>query len=178
MANIIKRSRDFLLTEGIFLILIGLFMIYMSQVTTFFFAFLLSIGLFFIGIYRTVNSIITRRDIPNPFLAIMSGILLALTGLYLILHPVFNTIVLTVAAAMFFIIESVNSFSVAILSKGFKQIFWAALLTGIVQVAMAMIIILGLPYTALWLIGLLIGISFVFSGVTAISVYSYSKELF
>lgn len=178
MSNIIKHAKDFLLTEGIFLILIGLFMIYMCQSTTLILSFMLSIGLFFVGLYRTVNSFILRKELHNPFISIMSAILLTLIGLYLIFHPLFNTLVLTIAVALFFIIESVNSFSAAIEAKGFKQVFWVSLFSGIIQLVLASIILLGLPYTALWLLGLLIGVNFVFSGTTAIAGYVYSKDLF
>lgn len=178
MSNIISKTRDFLLTEGIFLIVVGLFMIFMSQASTFFISFLLSIGLFFVGLYRIINSIVTRKNIPAPFLSIMSGIMLAIIGLYLIFHPLFNTLVLTVAAALYFVIESINSFSSAISSKGFKQIFWVGLFSGIVQLILAVIILLGLPFTALWILGLLIGVNFVFSGVTCISGYFYSKDYY
>lgn len=175
--NIIKHSRNLLISEGIFLIIIGLFIIYMSQAATLFFSLLLSIGLFFIGIYRTINAIVTRKDIATPFIAIMSGLLLSIIGLYLILNPLFNSMVLTIGIALFLIVESVNSFSTAVSVKGFKQLFWIALSTGIVQLLLAIIIIWGLPYTALWLLGMIIGINFVFSGISCISGYIYSKDL-
>lgn len=176
MSNIITRSRELFLTEGIFLIIVGLFMIFISQAATVFFSFLLSIGLVFIGIYKTVNSIVARRELSAPFISIMSGVLLTVIGLYLVFHPIFNTIILTVAAALYFLIESVSSFANAISSKGFRQIFWVDLFSGLVQLFLAIMIIIGLPSTAFWILGLLIGINFVFSGVTRISDYLYYKD--
>ncbi|MCD7739822.1 MAG: DUF308 domain-containing protein [Candidatus Gastranaerophilales bacterium] len=177
MSNIIKHSGDILLSEGIFLIIIGLVMIYLSQTTTIFLAFLLSAGLVFIGIYRIINTIIMRKEIASPFLQIISGLLLLIIGLYLIFHSIFNTLVLTVGAAMYFIFESINSFSFAISERGFKQIFWVSLFTGLVQLLLALTVILGLPYTAIWFLGMLIGINFIFAGITCISEYSYLKNI-
>lgn len=176
MSNIIRESKNLLIAEGIFLIIIGLIMIYLSQTTTILFALLLSIGLFFIGIYRTINAIIIRNEISSPILTILSGVLLSLIGLYLIMHPVFNILVITVATAIYFLIESINSFSAAISSNGFKEIFWFGLLTGIIQLILAIFILLGLPYTALWVIGLMLGINFIFAGITNLSVYSYLNK--
>ncbi len=177
MANVIKRSGDILLSEGIFLIITGLLMIYLSQTTTIILAFLLSAGLVFIGIYRIINSIIIRKEIASPFLSVMSGLLLFIIGLYLVFHPVFNTIVLTVAAAIYFLLESVSSFSAAISARGFKQIFWVSLFTGLVQLLLAVVILLGLPFTAIWFLGMLLGINFIFTGAASISGYYYLKSL-
>lgn len=177
MLNVIKRTGDILLSEGIFLIIIGAIMLYLSQSTTIILAFLLSIGLSFIGIYRIINSVIARKEIASPFLSIMSGLLLLVIGLYLVFHPLFNTLVLTVAAALYFLLESISSFSTAVTVKGFKQIFWVALFTGIVQLLLSIIILIGLPYCALWFVGMLVGINFIFAGIKNISDYSYLKQL-
>ncbi|MCD7780383.1 MAG: DUF308 domain-containing protein [Candidatus Gastranaerophilales bacterium] len=177
MTYIIRRSGDILLSEGIFLIILGLIMIYLSQTTTVILAFLLSAGLVFVGIYRIINSIIIRKEIASPFLSVMSGLLLFVIGLYLIFHPIFNTLVLTVAAAVYFILESVTSFSSAIFSRGFKQIFWVSLFAGLIQLFLSIIIVLGLPYTAIWFVGMLLGINFIFAGISSISGYSYLKSI-
>lgn len=177
MFNVIKKSGDILLSEGIFLILIGLVMVYLSQSMTVILAFLLSIGLSFIGLYKIINSVIARKEIASPFLSIMSGFLLLIIGLYLVFHPLFNTLLLTVAIALYFLLESISSFSTAVSVKGFKQIFWVALFTGVVQLLLSIVIFIGLPYTALWFIGMLIGINFIFAGIKFISDYSYLKQL-
>lgn len=177
MTNIVKRSGELLLSEGIFLIIIGILMVYMSQTTTIILAFLLSIGLVFIGIYRVINSIIIRKEIASPILSVMSGILLLLIGLYLVFHPLFNTLFLTVVTAIYFMLESINSFSSAISVKGFKQVFWVSLFTGSIQLLLSIVILLGLPYSALWLIGMLLGVNFIVAGITGISGYFYLKQL-
>jgi uncharacterized membrane protein HdeD (DUF308 family) len=160
MTDIIKRSGEVLLSEGLFLIIVGAIMIYLSQTTTVVLAFLLSIGLVFIGIYRIINSIIARKEITSPFLSAMAGSLLVIIGLYLIFHPLFNALVLTIGSVIYFLIESVSSFSTAISSKGFKQIFWVSLFSGVVQLLLAIVILFGLPFTALWFLGMILGINF------------------
>ena len=85
--------------------------------------------------------------------------------------------ILTIAAALYFIIESINSFSLAVSNGGFKKVFWISLFTGIIQLMLAIIIILGLPYNSLWFIGMLIGVNFIFSGITNISGYFHLKQL-
>lgn len=177
MTNIVKHSGDILLSEGIFLIIMGILMVYLSQTTTVILAFLLSIGLVFIGVYRIINSIIIRKEIASPILSVMSGLFLLLIGLYLVFHPLFNTLFLTIAAAIYFMLESISSFSSAISTKGFKQVFWVSLFTGIVQLLLSIAILFGLPYTALWFVGMLLGINFIFAGITSISGYSYLKQI-
>ncbi len=168
--------KDYLLSEGIFLIIIGIIMIYMLQSTTIIFSLLLSTGIFFIGIYRTINSIVTAKNTSSPFISIMSGLLLTAAGFYLMSHPLFNTLILTVAIAFFFVVESIKSFSIAIETKEFKQIFWTALFSGIIQLILAVLIIFNLNSFSFALLGFLIGINFVFSGITCISSFLQAKE--
>ncbi len=177
MENIIRRSGEFLLSEGIFLIIAGILTVYLSQTAAVLLAFILSVGLLFIGLYRFINSIVMRKEITSPFLSVMSGAFLAVIGLYLIYHPLFNILILTLAAVLYFIIESVNSFSVAVSNKGFGKVFLISLFTGIIQLLLAIIIIVGLPYNSLWFIGMLIGINFIFAGITSISGYFRLKNL-
>lgn len=176
MENIIKSSASLLLAEGIFLILSGITMVYLSQTTTIFFAFLLSIGLLFLGIYKTINNILLRKELKTPVLAILSGILLSAIGLYLIFNPIFNTIFLTLTVAIYLILESINSFSNAFLEKKFKQNFWLGIFAGIIQILLGIIIITGLPYTATWVIGMIMGINFIFAGMNSIILYNTLKR--
>lgn len=176
MENIIKSSASLLLAEGIFLILSGITMVYLSQTTTIFFAFLLSIGLLFLGIYKTINNILLRKELKTPVLAILSGILLSAIGLYLIFNPIFNTIFLTLTVAIYLILESINSFSNAFLEKKFKQNFWLGIFAGIIQILLGIIIITGLPYTATWVIGMIMGINFIFAGMNSIILYNTLKH--
>lgn len=177
MTSIANKTEKFLLSDGIFLIIIGMLMIYLSQATTVLFAFLLSIGMFFLGIYKIINSIVVRNEISTAFITIIGGLLLTIIGLYLVFHPIFNTLVLTIGTAIYFLVESINSLSFAISSKGYKQIFWIGLFSGVFQLLLAIMIILGLPDIALWLIGMLLGINFILAGITEISGYSYLKSL-
>lgn len=176
MENIIKSSASLLLAEGIFLILSGITMVYLSQTTTIFFAFLLSIGLLFLGIYKTINNILLRKELKTPVLAILNGILLSAIGLYLIFNPIFNTIFLTLTVAIYLISESINSFSNAFLEKKFKQNFWLGIFAGIIQILLGIIIITGLPYTATWVIGMIMGINFIFAGMNSIILYNTLKR--
>lgn len=176
MENIIKSSASLLLAEGIFLILSGITMVYLSQTTTIFFAFLLSIGLLFLGIYKTINNFLLRKELKTPVLAILSGILLSVIGLYLIFNPIFNTIFLTLTVAIYLILESINSFSNAFLEKKFKQNFWLGIFAGIIQILLGIIIITGLPYTATWVIGMIMGINFIFAGMNSIILYNTLKR--
>ncbi|MCD7879804.1 MAG: DUF308 domain-containing protein [Candidatus Gastranaerophilales bacterium] len=175
MNNIMNYPKTLFLTEGIFLVIIGLLMIYLSQTATIILAFALSAGLLFLGIYRMINSLMLRNELSSPFLSFMIGLLLSIIGLYLIFHPVFNVLVLTVSTIIYFIMESINSFSIAISSRGFKQIFWISIISGVIQLFLAGIILMSIPYGALWIVGMLMGINFLFVGITSIAGYNYLK---
>ncbi len=171
------NSEKIFLSEGTFLIAIGLMTIYLSQISEFLFATLFSLGLVFIGLYKLINSIITGRNIVNPFLSIISALFLMLTGIYLILNPIFEIVFLIIGTMMYLLIDSLVSFTAAVEAKSQKPIFWISVFTGLIQLALAVAVFYASPFYALWISGLALGIDFVFAGILYIAKYSYSKKL-
>ena len=49
--------------------------------------------------------------------------------------------------------------------SGSRGGWWALVLTGILNLVLAALLVLGLPGTAVWAVGVYLGISFIFSGV-------------
>lgn len=179
--NPIQNFFSLFLAEGIFLIVLGILIIILPQYTTFALAILLSCGLILLGIYRLINSIITRKEIIHPilnrWLKIITSILMIVIGIYLTMNPFFNVLFLTMGIGVYFILEGVNSFMIAIHHRDTLKYWWFTLFFSLIQFLLAFIIIFGLPFTALWTIGLLIGINLVFSGISLISIYSGTKSV-
>ncbi|MDD3236712.1 MAG: DUF308 domain-containing protein [Candidatus Gastranaerophilales bacterium] len=172
-----KKFFNLVLSEGILLIILGMLIIILPQITTFALAILLSVGLILIGIYKFINSIMLRHAIQNPWLSMIIALIMIAGGLYLTVNPFFNVFVLTLTIGIYFILEGINSISIAISQKDFVNYWWLALVGALVQFVLAFIIIFGLPYTALWTIGILIGVNMLFSGLTLISLYMGTKEI-
>lgn len=166
-----KGFMGLLLAEGIFVSILGLLIVILPQITTFALSILLSIGLVAIGLYKFINSIILRKEIHHAWLSMIIGILMVVTGAYLTMNPFFNILVLTMAIGIYFILEGINSITIAIQKKQLLKYWWVTLFSAIIQFLLAFIIIFGLPATALWTIGILIGVNMLFSGISLISIY-------
>jgi uncharacterized membrane protein HdeD (DUF308 family) len=88
----------------------------------------------------------------------------------LLLWPISGTISLTLVLIAFFIIEGIVSIMYAIEHRNQLSGQWGwMLLSGIIDLILAAIIFAGLPGTAAWALGLLVGINMLFGGAALIA---------
>ncbi len=172
-----NSTEKIFLSEGAFLISVGLITVYFSQVTQLAFLTLFSIGLFFIGLYKLINAIVMRRSISTPFLSIISAILLILSGVYLMFNPLVDSLFPIIGTVLYLLMESLISFAAAVDFAGQKPVLLIGIFTGLVQAALAAAVFLSAPFYALWISALALGINFIFAGILYITKYSYSKKL-
>jgi len=95
---------------------------------------------------------------------ILLGILYGITGAYLLLHPVAGLASLTIVLAAYLLVESILEFILSFQLRPLKGSGWL-LFDGIVTLILAMMIWRTWPVSTLWVIGTLVGISMLFSGV-------------
>ena len=85
---------------------------------------------------------------------------------------VLNLFLITMGIGIYFVLEGINSMVIAFESRGVLKHWWVGLVSGIIQFALAFIVLFGLPGTALYAIGILIGVNMLLSGISLISVYT------
>ena len=172
MADMVKRFCNTFLVEGIFVLIVGMLLLILPQVSTLALSLMISVALILAGIYKFISSIIRRDEIEKSWLSATIALLMIVTGAYLTIRPLFNLFLLTMGVGIYFVLEGVNSMVMAFESKGVLKHWWVGLLAGLAQFALAFIILFGLPGTALFTIGVLIGVSMLLSGIALISVYT------
>lgn len=172
MADMVKRFCNTFLVEGIFVLIVGMLLLILPQVSTLALSLMISVALILAGIYKFISSIIRRDEIEKSWLLATIALLMIVTGAYLTIRPLFNLFLLTMGVGIYFVLEGVNSMVMAFESKGVLKHWWVGLLAGLAQFALAFIILFGLPGTALFTIGVLIGVSMLLSGIALISVYT------
>ena len=172
-----KRFLSFVLIEGILLSVLGLGMLVLPKITTISFGLLLCLMFIVYGGYKVINAILTRNYSRHFVLNIVTGLLLFLTGVFLFMAPMFNLLLITSAIGVYFILESISSIAFAVQNKNTLYFWWLAILVGVMQFLLGLIIILGLPSTALWVVGVLAGINFLIAGVVFISMYLSTKYI-
>ncbi len=170
-----KRFLSFVMTEGILLTVLGLGMLLLPKITTITFGLMICLGFIIYGVYKTINAFMMRNYIRHFVLNMILGLVLAATGVILFMAPMFNLLIITSIVGTYFLIESISSMAFAIQNRKTLYFWWVELIVAVLQFFLGLIIILGLPSTALWVVGILVGVNFLAAGITMISMVVATK---
>lgn len=163
------------LIEGIVLVILGAAAILVPPVATFVVAVFLG-WLFLISGCLGLITTFWMRHAPGFWWSLLSAVLGIVVGLLLIARPVSGAISLTLVLIVFFVIEGVFSIMFALDHKRALSGRWGwVVLNGVVDLVLAAIIVAGLPGTAAWALGLLVGIDLVFGGMALITMALHAR---
>jgi len=152
------------LVEGIVLIVLGVFAILIPPIATLTFTLVLGWVFLISGVVGLFTTFWMRRA-PGFWWSLISALLGIVVGVALLAQPVSGALSLTVVLAAFFLIEGATSIMFAFEHKRELTGRWGWMLaSGVVDLLLATMILAGLPSTAAWAIGLLVGINMVFGG--------------
>jgi len=173
-ATAIRRSvRDhwlLFLIEGIVLVILGLLAILVPQIASLAVTILLGWLFLVSGVLGLVASF-WARGAPGFWWSLLSAVLTIVVGVLLLGWPVAGVLSLTYLLIAFFFIEGVASVMFAVEHRRELTNGWVwMLLSGIVTLALGVIILAGLPGTAAWALGLLVGIDMVFGGSALVAI--------
>jgi uncharacterized membrane protein HdeD (DUF308 family) len=116
------------------------------------------------------------RQAPGFWWSLVSAALGVLVGASLLAMPLSGAFSLTVVLVAFFIIEGVATIMFALDHKRELTGRWGWMLfSGIVDLALSVMIFAGLPSTAAWAIGLLVGINMLFGGSALIAMALHAR---
>jgi uncharacterized membrane protein HdeD (DUF308 family) len=164
------------LVEGIILVILGLAAIVIPPIATLAVEILLGWLFLISGVVGLITTF-WMRHAPGFWWSLVSAILGIAAGIVLLLWPLSGVLSLTLVLIVFFGIEGVASIMFALEHKRELSGRWGWLLaSGIVDLILAAIILAGLPGTAAWAIGLLVGINMVFGGSALIAMALHARE--
>ncbi|HUK01464.1 MAG TPA: HdeD family acid-resistance protein [Steroidobacteraceae bacterium] len=109
------------------------------------------------------------------FLYLLSALLRGFTGYLLIRYPLTGEISLTLVLASFFIVGGAFR-AIGAGALQFPQWGWAAV-SGVVSVALGVMLLMQLPASSLWFIGFAIGIEFIFDGASFIALGTAVRQV-
>jgi uncharacterized membrane protein HdeD (DUF308 family) len=165
------------LIEGIILVILGLAAIVLPPIATL--AVEIVLGWLFlisgvVGLFTTF----WMRPAPGFWWSLISAFLAIAAGIVLLLWPLSGVVSLTLVLIAFFAIEGVASIMFAFEHKRELPARWGWMLaSGIVDLILAAIIFAGLPGTAAWALGLLVGINMLFGGSALIAMALHAREI-
>jgi len=165
------------LIEGIILVVLGLIAIVVPPIAT------LAVELLFgwLFLLSGIVGLITTfwmRDAPGFWWSLLSGVLGIAAGIVLLVWPLSGVLSLTLVLIVFFTIEGIASIMYALEHKRELSGRWGFMLaSGIIDLIIAAIILFGLPGSAAWALGLLVGINLTFGGAALIAMALHAREL-
>jgi len=156
------------LIEGILLVILGLAAIIVPSIASV--AITIFVGSLFL-ISGAVGLALTfwARQMPGFWWSLLSALLAIVAGIVLLARPIQGTLTLTIILGIYFLAEGVFTIMYALEHRRELSERWGWLLaSGILDLLLAGLIIAGLPGSALWAIGLLVGIDMLFGGASLI----------
>ena len=157
------------LVEGIVLLGLGFLAILLPPLATLGITILLG-WLFLISGVTGLIASFWARQAPGFWWSLVSAVLGIGAGLVLLVSPGSGALSLTLILIVFFVIEGVASVMYALEHRQQLTGSWGwMLVSGIIDLILAAMVFAGLPGSAAWAIGLLVGINMIFGGSALIA---------
>jgi len=168
MSQAVKAHWKAFLFEGILLAILGVAALILpplaSLATTIFLGWMFLVS----GIGGLIATYWARHA-PGFWWSLVSAALATLTGMLLLARPMQAVLTLTIVLGAYFLAEGVTTIMYALEHRRELSGRWSWLLiSGLVDIAIAFMLIMGLPSSAEWAIGVLVGINLLFGGATMI----------
>jgi uncharacterized membrane protein HdeD (DUF308 family) len=168
MSAAVREHWKAFLFEGILLVILGLAAMIVPPLASL--AVTIFLGwMFLISGAAGLALTFWARQMPGFWWSLISAVLALGAGIVLLAQPVQGTLTLTIVVGVYFLAEGVATIMYALEHRRELSERWGWLLVaGLMDILIAGIIIAGLPGTALWAVGLLVGINLLFGGASLI----------
>jgi uncharacterized membrane protein HdeD (DUF308 family) len=135
-------------------------------------------SLFLIGGLAELALLIWTGKTPGFWWSLLSALLAAGVGIVLLARPAQGTLTLTIVLGAYFAVEGVFTIMYAFEHGGelSKRRGWLVV-SGLLDLLVAVLIIAGLPGSASWAIGLLVGVDLVFGGLSLIGMALAGRKI-
>ena len=158
------------LVEGIVLLILGAAAIVLPVIATITFTILIGWLFLISGVVGLITTLWMQQRVPGFWWSLLSAVIAIAAGVVLLIWPISGSLSLTLLLTAFFIVEGVASIMYAIEHRNQLTGRWGwMLVSGIIDLILAAIILAGLPETAIWALGLLVGINMLFGGAALIA---------
>ena len=158
-----SRSSGWSIALGILLLIAGLFSIaapvFAGVAASVFFGWLILLG----GVAHLVYAW-SQRGSGAVIWQVLIGIVYLIAGFYMLAHPLAGMAVLTLVLAVYILFEGIFELVVYSQVRQLPGTVWF-LIDGLVSLFLAGLIFFHWPSSSLWVIGTLVGISLLFSGL-------------
>jgi uncharacterized membrane protein HdeD (DUF308 family) len=168
MSAAVREHWKAFLFEGILLVVLGLAAMIAPLIAGI--AFTIFLGwMFLVSGVAGLAMTFWARQMPGFWWSLISAALAVGAGIVLLARPAQGVLTLTIVLGAYFLAEGVASIMYALEHRRELSERWSWMLfSGLLDILIAVMIIAGLPGSAEWAIGLLIGINLVFGGASLV----------
>ena len=164
------------LVEGVVLLVLGATAVVLPPIATLAVTVLLGWLFLVSGILGLITTF-WMRQAPGFWWSLLSAVLGIVVGAVLLASPLTGAFSLTLVLVAFFLVEGVVSIMFALDHKRELSGQWGwMLVSGIIDLGLAIMIFAGLPSTAAWAVGLLVGINMIFGGSALIAMALHARK--
>jgi len=162
MRETVRRHSLWYLVQGALMVLAGLLALVYPVVSSV--AVVLFLGWFLIisGVFQGI-SLIGAQHVPHFWLQLVSVVLSVVVGVLFLRHPGEGLLTLTLLLIVFFMVEGISKVIFSLTIRPFPNWGWV-FASGIIGILLAFYLWASLPVTAIWLLGVLLGIQLICEG--------------
>lgn len=164
----VKQSTGWVIAFSICLIVLGVLAILMPTLASAFFTSVMGWIALISGVVMIVQSF-RSKPVRGFWLNLVVGIFYAIAGLYILFNLASAVAALTLAFGILFIAEGIFTIIMAFTNRAGNSMSWLVVLNGVVTLILGILVLNNWPFSALWLIGLYVGISLLFSGISLLA---------
>jgi uncharacterized membrane protein HdeD (DUF308 family) len=162
MREKVKRHSLWYLIQGGLMVLAGIFAFVYPLLSSVAVVFLLGWLLIISGIVQGI-SLIGSRHVPHFWLQLLSIVLSVIIGLMFLRDPKQGLLTLTMLLIVYFMVEGISKVIFSLTIRPFPNWVWV-LASGLIGILAAVYLWSSLPVTAVWLLGLLLGLLLISEG--------------
>ena len=149
---------------GIVLVVAGIFALVDPFIVTIasvaFIGAMLAVG----GVFQIIHAAMAKHW-GSFFLNLLMGLLYTIGGFLIMLEPVQGSLIITLMVIVALVIGGIMRIVVALQHREMKG-FWFILLGGVISLVLAYLLYATFPWSALWMLGTLIGVELLIQGFT------------
>jgi uncharacterized membrane protein HdeD (DUF308 family) len=153
--------------QGVLLVILGMIAVALPQLAAIATSAFIGWLLFFSGIFRAVSLIQSTRA-PGYWSSLLLAVLTAILGFILAWYPLEGAVTLTMLLTAYFIVHGIVTWIFAFSIKGETGRWVLLLLSGLIDFLLAGLVIAKWPSTALWVLGLFVGVNMLLTGFALI----------
>jgi uncharacterized membrane protein HdeD (DUF308 family) len=177
MSAAVREHWKAFLFEGILLVVLGLAAMIAPLIASL--AFTIFLGwMFLISGIAGLAMTFWARQMPGFWWSLVSAVLAVGAGIVLLARPAQGVLTLTIVIGAYFLAEGVATIMYALEHRRELSERWSWMLfSGLLDILISAMIIMGLPGSAEWVIGLLVGINLVFGGASLIGMALAARKV-